>query len=249
MRRRERAMERGLGSATACAIALSLFVVLATGCTTKVVTAPSGTPLNTVTASGTGKVPGSPDKAQMSFGVSRSASSAKSALASVSTIATKITAALVRAGIAEVDIRTANLSVYPTYDNSPKPAITGYQASLSVEAKVRDIGTLGDVINAANNAGADNINGPTFTISEDSKYRVEAIGKAVADARTNAEAMAKSAGKSVGEVISISDTGVAASPGPLYYDSAAGAKSSASVPISPGQLDVSAGVTVVFELK
>ena len=205
MRRRERPMKRGLGSATACAIALSLFAALATGCTTKVVTAPSGTPLNTITASGSGKVPGSPDEAQMSFGVSRSASNAKSALASVSTIATKITAALVKAGIAGVDIRTANLSVYPTYDNSPKPAITGYQASLSVEAKVRDIGTLGDVINAANNAG---------------------------------------------DVISISDVGAAASPGPIYYDSAAmGAKSSASVPISPGQLDVSAGVTVVFELK
>jgi len=250
MRRRERPMKRGLGSATACAIALSLFAALATGCTTKVVTAPSGTPLNTVTASGSGKVPGSPDEAQMSFGVSRSALNAKSALASVSTIATKITAALVKAGITDVDIRTANLSVYPTYDNSPKPAITGYQASLSVEAKVRDIGTLGDVINAANNAGADNINGPSFTISEDSKYRVEAIAKAVADARTNAAAMAKSAGKSVGDVISISDAGAAASPGPIYYDSAAmGAKSSASVPISPGQLDVSAGVTVVFELK
>jgi len=242
-------MRRALRTTMACAVVLSL-VLATTGCTTKVVTAPAAAPLNAVTASGTGKVPGSPDEAAMSFGVTRSAGNAKSALAQVSTIATKITAALVKSGVAEVDIRTANLSVYPTYGNGAKPVITGYQASLSVEAKVRDIGTLGDVINAANGAGADTISGPSFTISEDSKYTVEAIGKAVAGARKNAEAMAKAAGRTVGDVISISDTGVTVPPGPIYYDSmAAGAKSSAAVPISPGQLDVSANVTVVFELK
>jgi len=242
-------MKRGTATTVACALALSLIVIATTGCTTKVVTAPAGQ-LNAVTASGSGKVPGSPDEAAMSFGVTRNASSAKSALAQVSTIAAKITAALVKAGVAELDVRTANLSVYPTYGNGVKPAIVGYQASLSVEAKVRDIGTLGDVINAANSAGADTITGPNFTISEDSKYTVEAIGKAVADARKNAEAMAKAAGKSVGDVISISDTGVSVPPGPVYYDSATlSAKSSAAVPISPGQLDVSANVTVVFELK
>jgi uncharacterized protein YggE len=243
-------MKRGFASTVACAVALGLIVIATTGCTTKVVTAPSAAPLNAVTASGSGKVPGSPDEASMSFGVTRNASTAKSALAQVSAIATRITAALVKAGIATVDVRTANLSVYPNYGNGAKPTITGYQASLSVEAKVRDIGTLGDVINAANGAGADNISGPSFTISEDSKYTVEAIGKAVDDARKNAEAMAKAAGKTVGAVISISDSGVSVPPGPIYYDTmAAGAKASAAVPISPGQLDVSSNVTVVFELK
>jgi len=243
-------MKRGTGTAVACALALSLIVIATTGCTTKVVTAPAAALLNAVTASGSGKVPGSPDEASMSFGVTRNASSAKSALAQVSAIATKITAALVKSGIADADVRTANLSVYPNYGNGAKPTVTGYQASLSVEAKIRDIGTLGDVINAANSAGADNISGPSFTISEDSKYTVEAIEKAVADARKNAEAMAKAAGKSVGDVISISDSGVSVPPGPIYYDSTAmSAKSAGAVPISPGQLDVSANVTVVFELK
>ena len=243
-------MKRGVVSTVACAAALALLVIATTGCTTKVVTAPAAAPLNAVTASGSGKVPGSPDEAAMSFGVTRNASSPKSALAQVSAVATKITAALVKAGIAEADVRTANLSVYPTYGNGAKPTIIGYQASLSVEAKVRDIQTLGDVINAANNAGAGTISGPGFTISEDSKYTVEAIDIAVADARKNAEAMAKAAGKSVGDVISISDSGVSVPPVPMYYDSTAmSAKSSAAVPISPGQLDVSANVTVVFELR
>jgi uncharacterized protein YggE len=240
-------MKRGLGSVVACAIALLLVAIVAAGCTTTVV-APAGTPANAVTATGTGKVSASPDEADMNFGVSRTASTARDALTQVSTIATKITASLAKAGIADVDIRTANLSVYPTYDNSPKPAITGYQASLTVEAKIRDITTLGDVINAANGAGADNISGPSFTISEDSKYRPEAIDKAVADARKSAEAMAKAAGKSVGDVISISETAVS-TPGPLYESALGAGKASVPVPISPGQLDVTANVTVVFALK
>ncbi len=241
-------MRRGLGSAAACAAALLLVGAIATGCTT-VVSPPAGSPFYGITATGTGKVAASPDEADMSFGVSRTSSSAKDALAQGSTIAAKITSALVKAGIADIDIQTSNLSVYPTYDNSPKPAITGYQASLTVEAKVRDIATLGDVINAANGAGADNINGPTFTISEDSKYRPAAIDKAVADARASAEAMAKAAGKSVGDVISISETSVS-TPGPLFDSaSASSGKAAVPVPISPGQLDVTANVTVVFALQ
>jgi uncharacterized protein YggE len=242
-------MRRGLGSAAACAAALLLLGVVATGCTTTVVSPPSGSPLYGITATGTGKVAASPDEADMSFGVSRTSSSAKDALAQVSSIAAKITSALVKAGIAGVDIQTASLNVYPSYDNSPKPAITGYQASLTVEAKVRDITTLGDVISAANGAGADNINGPTFTISEDSTYRPAAIDKAVADARKSAEAMAKAAGKSVGDVISISETSVS-TPGPLFDSAVASGKAAGvPVPISPGQLDVTANVTVVFALK
>ena len=242
-------MRRGLGSAAVCAIALLSVVAVATGCTTTVISPPSGAPLYGITATGTGKVAASPDEADMSFGVSRSASDAKTALGQVSAIATKITAALVRAGIADADIQTSNLSVYPTYsNNSPKPTITGYQASLTVEAKVREITTLGDVINAANGAGADNINGPTFTISEDAKYRPEAIGKAVADARKNAESMAKAAGKRVGDVISISETSVSA-PGPVFDSAMSSGKAAVPVPISPGQLDVTANVTVVFALQ
>ena len=77
--------------------------------------------------------------------------------------------------------------------------------------------------------------------------RAKAIDKAVADARLSAEAMAKAAGKSVGAVLSISSTDVGIVPGPMY-DVAAGAEK-ASVPISPGQVDVTANVTVIFELK
>ena len=112
---------------------------------------------------------------------------------------------------------------------------------------MRDIAKLGEVISAANDAGANTISGPSFTIADPAPARAEAIDEAVADARTSAEAMAKAAGKSVGEVLSISSSDVGM-VGPMYR-SADTAEAAKSVPIEPGQLDITANVVVVFELK
>lgn len=227
-------------------VALVLVTLLAAGCTT--VAAPGSAAANTVTASGSGTVHAAPDQADMSFGVTSSDANAKTALGNASKAAEQLTAALVKVGIAKEDIQTQNVSVYPNYaNNSSKPTITGYTASLDIQATVRDIGTLGDVINAANNAGSDSLSGPSFTISDDSGLHAQAIDKAVADARTRAEAMAKAAGKTVGAVVSISESTVSTSPGPMFDRAAATAGS--AVPISLGQLDVTADVTVVYELK
>lgn len=237
----------------AIAFAVGIVALLA-GCTTKVVTAPAGPQIGTVTAQGTGSVSAIPDQALMSFGVSASDKDAKAALDKVSAQADKVIAALKAAGVAEKDIQTANVSVFPQYGNqlpgsSAQAPIIGYQASLSVTAKVRDLGSLSKVIGAASAAHVDNINGPTFSIAEDSVYRQAAITKAVADARVTATSMAKAAGKSLGEVLSITSN-AGATPVPRVLTEVAPQTGSAtSVPVQPGQLDVNADVTVVFALK
>jgi len=233
--------------------AVVLFAVLATalvglgGCT-KVITTPAGTAANTVTAAGTGTAQGTPDVAEMSFGVMTTSDNAKSALDNASNAAEKIAAAIKKGGVDAKDIQTRDVSVYPqTNDRNGKQVVTGYQASLSVRVKVRDVSKLGDLISAANDAGANTISGPTFTIDDPAPTRAQAIEKAVADARKNAEAMAKAAGKSVGAVLSVSSTDAGSvPPGPLYDRAALSAK---SVPIEVGQLDITMNVTVIFELK
>ena len=194
------------------AIALLIMALassLVAGCQTKVITTPAGQPPNTVTASGTGKTMAVPDEASMTFGVTRRNANAKKALNEASKVAEDITAAVKKAGVDAKDIQTSNVSVYPQQtDRDGKVVITGYEASISVTAKIKDIGTLGDVIAAANDAGADTISGPAFTISEDSEYRAKAIDDAVAQARKSAEAMAAAADKSVGEVLSLSSANV-----------------------------------------
>jgi len=222
---------------------------LLSGCKTEIVTAPESEQLGTVTASGTGSVAAAPDQAVMSFGVTRQNANAKVALDEASKVAEEITAAIKGEGVADEDIQTQSVSVYPiSTDSGDKSTITGYQASLSVSATVRDLEKLGDIITAATSAGADTVNGPTFTVDDDATYREEAIQEAVDDARRSAEAMAKAAGKQVGDVVKLSASDTYSIPLPM----AAGelrAADAASVPIEPGTLDVSANVVVVFALK
>lgn len=229
-------------------LAALLAAAFLSGCQTKVVTAPASQQINTVTATGNGKAYAAPDEATMSFGVTKRNANAKKALSGASSAAEKITAAIKKAGVAKQDIQTSNVSVYPQQtERNGKPVITGFEASIQVTVKVREIGDLGGIITAANDAGSDTISGPSFSIAEDSPYRDDAIAEAVDDARTAAEAMAKAAKKRVGEVLNISSSNVSV---PIYSRNMAwGAEAAKAVPIETGQLEITADVTVVFELK
>ncbi len=231
-------------------VALASVLMLA-GCTTRVVTSGSGsTPLNTVTAQGNGTSAAAPDVAEMSFGVMVQDADAKTALDKASATAEMIASAVKKAGVRSQDIQTANVNLYPQQDyrEGQAPVILGYEASISVRVKVRDLGDVGDVITAATTAGANTINGPSFTLDDDEAAREAAITDAVAKARVRAEAMAEAADKRLGDVIAISETGVSV-PQIYYGETAAAADMALSVPIEPGELDVTASVTVVFELK
>lgn len=227
---------------------LSLATAVLAGCGPQTVNvAPAA---NTVTASGMGTIQAAPDEATMSFGVTRSSKDAKALLADTNKAAEKIVAALKKAGVAEEDIQTQNVSLYPQTDfESGKPVVTGYQASISVTVKVRDLAKLGAIISAGSDAGANTVNGPSFDIAEDSPFTARAIDKAVADARRNAEAMAKAADKSVGDVLSISDSTVAPIQPFAAELSLAPSAAKDAIAVNPGQLDVTSSVIVIFELK
>lgn len=241
---------------TARLVAVVLLVAIGAtlvGCQTKVVTSSGTGTLNTVTASGEGKQVASPDEAEMSFGVTAQGTDAEKTLAEASKKSDAIVAAIKEAGIAEEDIQTAGVNLNPEYDykSGKVPRIIGYQASVQIRVTVKDITKVGDVINAASGAGATDMNGPSFTLSEDSEARSDAIEKAVADAKVRAETMAAAAGKSVGEVISLAESGVSV---PVFYGAqrsldADVAAAEAAPEIQAGTLDVTANVTVVFELK
>jgi uncharacterized protein len=228
--------------------ALVLAVLALGGCSTKVVTTEGAAPLYTVTTNGTGETVAAPDTAEMYFGATVQSDDAKDALSRANESAQAITAAVKDAGVASEDIQTANVSVYPeqNYDG-PTPVITGYRASIQVRVKVRDIEQIGEVIGAASDAGANEIGGPSFMLEEDADATNEAIELAIEDARNRAKVMAKAAGKQLGEIISVSETGATT---PFYRGAVAESMDAASaVAIEPGQLDISTTVTVVFELK
>jgi uncharacterized protein YggE len=234
----------------------ALLVSGLTGCGTRVVTVPAGTgdeatPLGTVTMRGSGTASAAPDQAQMSFGIETEDADAREALDEASRVAEDIVDAVKDQGVDSDDIQTTDVSIYPRmdYDRDGPPRIEGYRASIRVSVTVTSIEDTGDVIAAATDAGANSMSGPSFTLSEDNPERTQAIADAVEDARMRAEAAAEAAGKRLGDVLSVAEEGVTAPPIQYRFDSAVAAEEAIAPPIEPGQLDLTASVKVVFELK
>jgi uncharacterized protein len=229
------------------AVLLALGATLAlTGCGTTTVTG-SGPAPDTVTAIGTGTGSAAPDTAQFSLGVTFSAKDRVSAQDGASKAATAIIAAVKAAGIDAKDIQTSQISLNPEYSRTGN-TVTGYQAVQSIDVKTKSVDKVGAAIAAATSAGATNVSGPQFSLADSNAARIDAIDKAVADAKARAAAMAKAAGRTLGRVVSVTES-ASGQASPFY----AGAKSAdlAGVvpPVEQGQVDASAQLTVVFALE
>jgi uncharacterized protein len=202
-------------------------------------------PTGGITVSGTATSRAVPDQATFSFGVQTEGASAKAALDANSVKMALVIAALKRAGIAEKDLQTQDVSVMPRQNETGQ--ISGYYANNSVQALVRKIAGAGAVVDAAVGAGANQSSGPSFDQSgRDAVYR-SALRAAVADARTKAEALAAESNASLGRVTRIVE-GFAAEPVPMY-DRAVAQSAKPETPVEPGTQEVQATVTVTFEIS
>jgi uncharacterized protein YggE len=164
----------------------------------------------------------------------------------------KVLLALKGAGIDEKDYQTSRLSLQPQYaqpapNRSAPPQITGYRASNRVTIKVRDITKVANVIDTLVTAGANEIGGINFVVTQASKALDEARSKAVADARRKAEIYAKAAGVTLGEPISITEEGAA--PPPMYRSKMAAPMAITPTPVAPGEEQLSVTVHVTWAIK
>ena len=178
----------------------------------------------------------------MSFGVETRRDTAKAAVSANAEAMRKVINALRQAGGRE--LATQWVSVYPFTDETG--AVTGYSASNSVSA-VSDVADAPALIDAATDAGANNVSGPGLSSSNAEALYRQALAKAVAEARLRAEALAKAAGRSLGEITTIVEGGAVGGPEPLYRAEAQAAD--AATPIVPGEQETSATVSVTFSLR
>jgi uncharacterized protein len=202
---------------------------------------PSISDADTVTVTGVGSVESTPDDANFSFGVESRGRTAQAAIAANGTAMEKVIAALRQAGARE--IATQWVSVYTVTDENG--TVTGYSASNSVSASI-GVGRAGALIDAAAEAGANQINGPGMSSSDADRLYREALADAVADARQRAEVLARAAGRSLGDITSLSEVGSQAMP---YALEAARDAAAASTPVVPGRQETSASVNVTFSLR
>ncbi len=209
-------------------------------------TAGTDTPLHTLTVSANGKVTVVPDVARVYLGVTLTKPTVKEARDAAAKAMTDVIAAIKGLGIADADIQTTGLSLSARYAEGSSTKIVGYVISEQVQVTVRDLDKAGDVVDVATAKGATDVNGISFELADPAKAQDDARAAAVSAARTSALAMASAGHVTLGAVLSMSDT---SAPSPIYYG-AAGAAPMADVrtPVQPGTQDVTATVTVVFEL-
>lgn len=193
-----------------------------------------------------------PDVATISAGVVTQAADGNAAMRQNAEQMDKVMAAIRAAGIADKDIQTSGINLFPQYRyaENEAPKITGYQASNTVSIKVRDLPKLGKVLDALAAVGANQINGPSFEIDQPEPVRDEARLAALKKAQVRAETYAKALDLRVRRIVSISEGGSGGPrpPMPMMRAMAADAGMAKETSVSPGETSLSVSLDVVFEL-
>ncbi|MEO6946187.1 MAG: SIMPL domain-containing protein [Nitrobacter sp.] len=207
-------------------------------------------PPPTISVTGETTISAPPDLARIEAGVTNEAKTAREASDANNAAMGRVLLALKGTGIDEKDYQTSRLSLQPEnasgrVSSSNAPQIVGYRASNRVTIKLRDVSKIAGVIDAVTAAGANDIGGINFMVSNASKLLDDARAQAIADARRKAEIYAKAADVTLGAPLSISEEG---SPGPMMYRRAA-APMAASVPIAPGEETLRIAVSVTWAIK
>ena len=221
----------------AAALAAALFLSLGTSGAP----AAAGDPADGITVQGSAIVSAVPDRAEISFGVESPAPTAKAALAANAIEMRNVIAALKAAGATE--IKTQSISLSTRYAQNGEA--NGFVAQNVVSAKVANIAKAGPVIDAAVNAGANQVYGPSLTRSNQAELYRQALKAAVADARLRAQAIASAAGATLGKVTNVTEAG--GGPQPIAIEARKGGVAD-STPIEPGTQEIGATVLVTFAI-
>ena len=251
-------MRKGLVSSSGL-LALALLAAVLAGCTTTQA-APEAAPAAAVqemtryiTVVGSGEVNVVPDVARVSVGAEVTADTVSEAKAEVDRRMEAIMAALKEMGIADKDIQTSHYSIYyerepfyPMAREEPSSEIEGaYRVSNMLNVTIRNLEQVGGVLDAAVEVGANRMYGVTFTVSDDLEWEGEAREKAVADAKSRAEELARLAGVELGEVMSVSEVvGSMSIPMAMEMAEAGGGGG-----FAPGELKLGARIQVTFAIQ
>ncbi len=226
--------------------AAALFLASATA-----MAAPAEAP-RTLTVTGQGTAKAAPDEANFSAGVVSQGKTASQALAANSRDMNAVLATLRKQGIPDKAIQTSNLSLNPQYQScgreEPCPQrIIGYEASNTVMVTV-GMDKAGPVLDALVASGSNQIGGISFSIHDPKPVMAKARADAVHDAIERGQLYAKSAGVTLGPILSIQEGG-AEPPRPIYRAMMKADFAAAPPPVAGGEETVSASVSITWTIK
>lgn len=206
---------------------------------------------HTITASGTGSVIGTPDRAQISLAVETENRDVKIAQAENAARMTAVMNALKAAGIPEDALKTTGYSIYPVYEDTkifPDQKIKGYRVTNTLTVTLHDVNRTGEVIDIGIANGINQANSIKFMLSDEQAQvlRTEALKEASQRATADAQTVAKALGVSISTVKTVE---IGGGYTPVLFENYAKmdvASGAAATPIQPGDVTVTATVTVTY---
>jgi len=237
-------------------------LMLAINSKSNVIVDQNGLQRETVSVSGTSTLTVDPNKAEVYVRIVTLEKTAQEAKDRNSEISKKVTDALKKLSVKDKEIETSQFNIYPKYDyeevidinvRKSKQVLLGYEVIHVLKVTTQDLEKVGKIIDVAVDSGANDIDRVSFGLSKEKEKEVkqQAMILASSDAKEKAVALATNLGVSLGKPVSISESSFYYQPFDVSYNVAAMERADAApaTSISPQQLDVSASVQLVYEIR
>ena len=203
---------------------------------------------------GSAEVRVAPDLAVVRLGIAEEEPTARGAQNAVNNVAGAILEAVRGVGIAERNVQTVRLVLSPVYSprgpgDREEPRIVGYRASNTVSVRVENLELVGQVIDAALDVGANQMEGVSFGLQDDQTVRQQALRQAIAEARGKANAMADALGVELEAIMAVTEDNVFVRQPVMEAASIMALQGGAPTSVSPGEVSVSASVSIEYRIE
>lgn len=207
-----------------------------------------------ITVSGEGEMMANPDIAELSFGVQTGPQvSSRTAMQKLERDMSSVLVAVKEFGIEEKDIRTEQLYLSPMYDwNDGKQTLRGFEANQQLTVKVRNLGSVGELLSKVADKGANQIGGVMFTIDNPDALRAQARKQAIEEAQAKALVLARDLGMKLGKLKAFSEGGDYVPPMPYARGMGGGVEmdmAQKSLEVPAGEQEVKVRVSLNYELR
>lgn len=206
---------------------------------------------STLRAQGSATLSAQPDRVKLSVGYACENAESSAAQTETATVVEKIMEALAGLGIAEEAIQTSYLNAYPLYNyNTDTPSLRGYRVEHMLQVAIDDLDMLGEALDAALAAGANQVGSIAYTSSKEDEVYLQALAKAIEAASYKAGAMAIAAGVWLGSLEQVNEVPGYNTPSVRYAETSVMADSkSLGATLSPGNIEITATVELVYEVR
>ncbi len=203
-----------------------------------------------ITVSAQGKVTAKPDVAYVTVGVTTQGKDMQLAQDKNAQIMNAMAEALKNAGLVDDDIKTVQYNAYPIYDYTDGTnKIVNYEVNNQIELTIKDINRVGEYIDIAVNNGANTTNSISFGILDQQAIYNDALKLAVEAAKAKADVLAAAGGVKITGTLQMAENSIGGVVTREYEKAMMDEAASGATPISSGNLDIEANVTVIYEIE